>query len=103
MNQNYAPKAGCGKRQVIAPTTKPESNSHDHVIAERKRREKLSQQFIALSGMVPGIIKVLFLEALMQRASVIFKHVVLDNNEPYANLFQCRLTKLLFSVIPSST
>ncbi|KAL5704405.1 hypothetical protein ACHQM5_022842 [Ranunculus cassubicifolius] len=33
------------------------SSTHDHVIAERKRREKLSQQFIALSAMVPGLKK----------------------------------------------
>ncbi|KAL5707843.1 hypothetical protein ACHQM5_018699 [Ranunculus cassubicifolius] len=30
----------------------------EHAITERKRREKLSQQFIALSGMVPGLKKV---------------------------------------------
>ncbi|XP_026659279.2 transcription factor bHLH18-like [Phoenix dactylifera] len=31
--------------------------SQDHVIAERKRREKLSQQFIALSAIIPGLKK----------------------------------------------
>lgn len=30
----------------------------DHVIAERKRREKLNQRFIALSALVPGLKKV---------------------------------------------
>lgn len=33
------------------------SNNQDHVIAERKRREKLSQKFIALSAIVPGLKK----------------------------------------------
>ncbi|KAL5707847.1 hypothetical protein ACHQM5_018702 [Ranunculus cassubicifolius] len=39
----------------------PNSNlscTQEHAIAERKRREKLSQQFIALSGMVPGLKKI---------------------------------------------
>ncbi|XAR51426.1 hypothetical protein NMG60_11006049 [Bertholletia excelsa] len=30
----------------------------DHVIAERKRRERLSQRFIALSALLPGLKKV---------------------------------------------
>lgn len=34
------------------------SHAQDHIIAERKRREKLSQRFIALSGIVPDLKKV---------------------------------------------
>ncbi|RVW17900.1 Transcription factor bHLH25 [Vitis vinifera] len=33
------------------------TNNHDHVIAERKRRGKLTQRFIALSALVPGLRK----------------------------------------------
>ncbi|XP_015956179.1 transcription factor bHLH25-like [Arachis duranensis] len=33
------------------------SQPQDHIIAERKRREKLSQRFIALSALVPGLQK----------------------------------------------
>ncbi|PKI31771.1 hypothetical protein CRG98_047838 [Punica granatum] len=33
-------------------------HAQDHVIAERKRREKLSQRFIALSAVVPSLKKV---------------------------------------------
>ncbi|XP_029129421.1 transcription factor bHLH19 isoform X2 [Cajanus cajan] len=33
------------------------THPQDHIIAERKRREKLSQQFIALSSLVPGLQK----------------------------------------------
>ncbi|KAL2343889.1 hypothetical protein Fmac_005174 [Flemingia macrophylla] len=33
------------------------SEPQDHIIAERKRREKLRQQFIALSSLVPGLQK----------------------------------------------
>lgn len=39
--------------------TRTPLNAQDHVIAERKRREKLSQRFIALSAVVPGLKKVL--------------------------------------------
>lgn len=38
--------------------TRTPLNAQDHVIAERKRREKLSQRFIALSAVVPGLKKV---------------------------------------------
>lgn len=40
--------------------TRPPSQAQDHIIAERKRREKLSQKFIALSAIVPGLKKVFF-------------------------------------------
>ncbi|MED6122273.1 hypothetical protein PIB30_038291 [Stylosanthes scabra] len=32
-------------------------HAHDHIIAERMRREKISQQFIALSALIPGLKK----------------------------------------------
>lgn len=38
-------------------STKPPSYQ-DHIIAERKRREKLSQKFIALSSIIPNLKKV---------------------------------------------
>lgn len=41
-----------------AATTRPASQNQDHILAERKRREKLSQRFIALSKIVPGLKKV---------------------------------------------
>ncbi|KAK1394411.1 hypothetical protein POM88_013467 [Heracleum sosnowskyi] len=34
------------------------SKAQDHIMAERKRREKLSQRFIALSALVPGLKKI---------------------------------------------
>ncbi|KAI3451866.1 hypothetical protein Pfo_008531 [Paulownia fortunei] len=36
---------------------KPPSQTYDHIMAERKRREQLSQRFIALSAIVPGLKK----------------------------------------------
>lgn len=38
--------------------TKTPAMAKDHILAERKRREKLSQRFIALSAIVPGLKKV---------------------------------------------
>lgn len=35
-------------------------SNQEHILAERKRREKLSQRFIALSKIVPGLKKVCF-------------------------------------------
>lgn len=35
-------------------------HAQDHIIAERKRREKISQQFIALSALIPDLKKVQF-------------------------------------------
>ncbi|KAM0937958.1 putative transcription factor bHLH family [Dioscorea sansibarensis] len=32
----------------------PHSSSRDHMIAERKRREKLNEQFLSLSAIIPG-------------------------------------------------
>ncbi|CAN6292331.1 unnamed protein product [Urochloa humidicola] len=47
-----------------AAATRPPSQNQDHILAERKRREKLSQRFIALSKIVPGLKK-------MDKASVL--------------------------------
>jgi hypothetical protein len=33
----------------------------DHIIAERRRREKINQRFIELSTVIPGLKKVLLL------------------------------------------
>ncbi|MED6159123.1 hypothetical protein PIB30_039445 [Stylosanthes scabra] len=40
------------------------SHAQDHIIAERKRREKISQSFIALAALIPGLKK-------MDKASVL--------------------------------
>lgn len=44
--------------------TKTSGHSQDHIMAERKRRERLSQRFIALSALIPGLKK-------MDKASVL--------------------------------
>ncbi|XP_010271548.1 PREDICTED: transcription factor bHLH18-like [Nelumbo nucifera] len=64
VTQNYVFKPGHGTKRMNSATTKPPSHTQDHIIAERKRREKLSQRFIALSAIVPGLKK-------MDKASVL--------------------------------
>ncbi|KAL7206190.1 hypothetical protein ACSBR2_018993 [Camellia fascicularis] len=61
-NQNCVFKASQGVKRISTNTKL--SNNQDHIMAERKRREKLSQQFIALSAIVPGLKK-------MDKASVL--------------------------------
>ncbi|KAL2615310.1 hypothetical protein AAZV13_08G058350 [Glycine max] len=70
-HNNYVFKA-CQEAKKTGKRYK-HSQPQDHIIAERKRREKLSQRFIALSALVPGLqkcatnnrrIKLLFLEML---------------------------------------
>lgn len=56
-NQNYAFNASQGTKRMNTSAKLPQAQ--DHIIAERKRREKLSQKFIALSALIPGLKKVL--------------------------------------------
>ncbi|KAK9110919.1 hypothetical protein Scep_018438 [Stephania cephalantha] len=60
-HQSYASNKG---RPSIANNIRPPHSSRDHIIAERKRREKLSQRFIALSAILPNLKK-------MDKASVL--------------------------------
>ncbi|OAY45295.1 transcription factor bHLH18 [Manihot esculenta] len=62
-NQNHVFKA-CDGAKRISNNSSRYSQTQDHIIAERKRREKLSQRFIALSAIVPGLKK-------MDKASVL--------------------------------
>ncbi|XP_022741126.1 transcription factor bHLH18-like [Durio zibethinus] len=62
-NSNYAPKINQGVKRTYSMTRSP-SHAQDHILAERKRREKLSQRFIALSAIIPGLKK-------MDKASVL--------------------------------
>ncbi|KAG8098006.1 hypothetical protein GUJ93_ZPchr0013g38023 [Zizania palustris] len=49
---------------MVPAASRPASQNQEHILAERKRREKLSQRFIALSKIVPGLKK-------MDKASVL--------------------------------
>lgn len=57
-NHGQSLKSGPGTQRVSTPVIRNATNNQDHVIAERKRREKLTQRFIALSALVPGLKKV---------------------------------------------
>ncbi|KAK6136936.1 hypothetical protein DH2020_029324 [Rehmannia glutinosa] len=61
-NQNYGAKRSIISTNINSSTRL--TSSQDHIIAERKRREKLSQRFIALSALVPGLKK-------MDKASIL--------------------------------
>uniref|UniRef100_A0A2P2JS11 Transcription factor bHLH18-like n=1 Tax=Rhizophora mucronata TaxID=61149 RepID=A0A2P2JS11_RHIMU len=61
-NQDYALKGYQGYKRIGTSTRL--SQSEEHVMAERKRREKLNQRFIALSAIVPDLKK-------MDKASVL--------------------------------
>ncbi|CAM8981256.1 unnamed protein product [Rhodiola kirilowii] len=54
-NKNYTPKASLGVMKTL-PSAR-NGDPRDHIMAERRRREKLSQRFIALSAIVPGLKK----------------------------------------------
>ncbi|RZC91729.1 hypothetical protein C5167_027792 [Papaver somniferum] len=53
-----------GRKRTAAMENNQKTCSQDHVMAERNRREKLNQQFIALSAVLPGLTK-------MDKASVL--------------------------------
>ncbi|KAG6604087.1 transcription factor bHLH19-like [Cucurbita moschata] len=65
-NPNCSPKYdGVGmKRGASAMNYRTALVAQDHVIAERKRREKLSQRFVALSALIPHLKK-------MDKASIL--------------------------------
>ncbi|XP_004230658.1 transcription factor bHLH18-like [Solanum lycopersicum] len=65
-NQNYMmfKAASCQGANKSVSTNGKLTQAQDHIIAERKRREKLSQRFIALSALIPGLKK-------MDKASVL--------------------------------
>lgn len=55
-NQNSVKSASQGAKRLSPSARLPQTQ--DHILAERKRREKLSQRFIALSAIIPGLKKV---------------------------------------------
>lgn len=55
-SQSCFPKVSLGVMKMLPAARN--CDPQDHIMAERKRREKLSQRFIALSAMVPGLQKV---------------------------------------------
>jgi hypothetical protein len=56
-------------------------NTQEHVIAERKRREKMQQQFVALATIVPDLTKV---HAMSGRSLYVCCSSVLVHSKPVA-------------------
>lgn len=67
--------AEAGTRKVPTPTRNP-IQVQDHVLAERKRREKLAQRFIALSSLLPDLKKVINVY-LLTKPFVFQRHMLL--------------------------
>ena len=67
----FPPSVNGPRLNIPNPPAAAKSTGHtqDHIMAERKRREKLSQRFIALSAIVPGLKKVWFFFALINIAA----------------------------------
>lgn len=60
-NCNYLVSSSHGGAKVMSTSKTSKVTSYeyqDHILAERKRREKLSQMFIALSALLPNLKKV---------------------------------------------
>ncbi|KAL6993920.1 hypothetical protein U1Q18_012029 [Sarracenia purpurea var. burkii] len=55
VNHEEGTRSSQGTKKTSTP--RPPSQTYDHIIAERKRREQLSQLFVALSAIVPGLKK----------------------------------------------
>ncbi|CDP17174.1 unnamed protein product [Coffea canephora] len=45
------------KEKENCPSREASIQTYDHIVAERKRREQISQRFVALSALVPGLKK----------------------------------------------
>jgi hypothetical protein len=51
-------RAGLSKSTRSTPTSSSSAYALEHIIAERKRREKINQRFVELSAVIPGLKKV---------------------------------------------
>ncbi|OIW15811.1 hypothetical protein TanjilG_04346 [Lupinus angustifolius] len=49
---------GCNNNQTGARKSRNSSETLDHIMAERKRRQELTERFIALSATIPGLKKI---------------------------------------------
>jgi hypothetical protein len=67
-------------QQLQAPKRRGRAlaSAQEHVIAERKRREKLQRQFVSLATIVPGIKKVSDKTTWVHLCDLITKHLLLN-------------------------
>ncbi|GFZ18863.1 basic helix-loop-helix (bHLH) DNA-binding superfamily protein [Actinidia rufa] len=84
VNKSNAPKVGQKRSNAVVRTS---LEAQDRVMAERKRREKLSQRFIALSAIIPDLKK-------MDKASVLGDAIkYLKHLQEHVKLLQEQITK----------
>ncbi len=82
---------------AVAPSvTKNSGHTQDHIMAERKRREKLSQRFIALSAVVPGLKKVnISLGRSCKKSTFVSTHV--SSTVPFCCWWELQFTSGLYA------
>lgn len=77
-NIDSAPKTSIkGTKRSFSSMTRTPSHAQEHIMAERRRREKLSQRFIALSAILPGLKKVLFISIIIRTSIQYFSSPIL--------------------------
>ncbi|MBA0592171.1 hypothetical protein Gorai_009158, partial [Gossypium raimondii] len=84
-NSYYAVDYDVKPKNEVGSFTRIPLHAQDHVLAERKRREKLSQSFISLSALIPGLKKtdkasilgdaITYLKKLQDRVNVLEEQV----------------------------
>ncbi|KAG0488908.1 hypothetical protein HPP92_007719 [Vanilla planifolia] len=94
--------ASRGTKKESSTAPRPSSHNQDHILAERRRREKLSQRFIALSAMVPGLKKmdkasvlgdaIIYLKALQDKVKVLEEQASKRTVETSVLVKRCRLS-----------
>ncbi|XP_059639654.1 transcription factor bHLH18-like [Cornus florida] len=100
-SKSYAQKESQGTKRPHTMTRSP-SHAQDHIMAERKRREKLSQRFIALSAIVPGLKKmdkasvlgdaVKYLKQLQERVKLLEEQTEKKSEESVVYVKKCHIS-----------
>ncbi|KAF5463190.1 hypothetical protein F2P56_019126 [Juglans regia] len=86
----------------VGTVTRTPLHARDHVMAERKRREKLSQRFIALSAIVPGLKKmdkasvlgdaIKYLKQLQERVKILEEQAAMKTTKSVVSVKKARLS-----------
>ncbi|KAE8695983.1 Transcription factor bHLH18 [Hibiscus syriacus] len=100
-NMGYRREQYCSSKSGQVSRSRSPIHAQDHVIAERKRREKLSQSFISLAALIPGLKKtdkasvlgdaIKHLKQLQDRVNVLEKQVA---NKTMESVISVRKTQI---------